>query len=58
MDPTKITVIVNLPAPKTVCQLRETLGHTEILQEIHQRLHTDYNAYGKTVKKGCQVSME
>jgi hypothetical protein len=28
VDPAKITVIVNLPAPKTVCQLRETLGHT------------------------------
>jgi hypothetical protein len=28
VDPTKITVIVNLPAPKMVYQLRETLGHT------------------------------
>jgi hypothetical protein len=28
VDPTKIAVIVNLPAPKTVCQLRATLGHT------------------------------
>jgi hypothetical protein len=27
MDPAKIIVIVNLPAPKTVCQLRATLGH-------------------------------
>ena len=27
MDPAKITVIVNLPAPKTVCQLRAMLGH-------------------------------
>jgi hypothetical protein len=28
VDPTKIAVIVNLPPPKLVCQLRETLGHT------------------------------
>jgi hypothetical protein len=28
VDPTKIKVIVNLPPPKSVCHLRETLGHT------------------------------
>ena len=28
MDLAKITVIVNLPAPKTVCQLKPTLGNT------------------------------
>jgi hypothetical protein len=28
VDPAKIAVIVNLPPPKTVCQLRATLGHT------------------------------
>jgi hypothetical protein len=28
VDPAKIEVIVNLPPPKTVCQLRVTLGHT------------------------------
>ena len=28
VDLAKIAVIVNLPAPKTVRQLRETLGHT------------------------------
>jgi hypothetical protein len=28
VDPTKIAVTVNLPPPKTVYQLRETLGHT------------------------------
>jgi hypothetical protein len=28
VDPVKITVIVNVPQPKTVCQLRETLGNT------------------------------
>jgi hypothetical protein len=28
VDPTKIAIIVNLPPPKTVRQLRETLGHT------------------------------
>jgi hypothetical protein len=27
VDPTKIAVIVNLPPPKSVHQLRETLGH-------------------------------
>jgi hypothetical protein len=28
VDPTKIDVIVNLQPPKSVCQLRATLGHT------------------------------
>jgi hypothetical protein len=28
VDPSKIAVIVNLPPPKSVHQLRETLGHT------------------------------
>jgi hypothetical protein len=28
VDPTKIVVIVNLPPPKSVCQLKSTLGHT------------------------------
>jgi hypothetical protein len=28
VDPTKITIIVNLPPPKIVYQLRVTLGHT------------------------------
>jgi hypothetical protein len=28
VDPAKIAVIVNLPPPKIVCQLRVTLGHT------------------------------
>jgi hypothetical protein len=28
VDPTNIAVIVNLPPPKSVCQLRATLGHT------------------------------
>jgi hypothetical protein len=28
VDPAKIVVIVNLPPPKSVCQLKSTLGHT------------------------------
>jgi hypothetical protein len=28
VDPTKIAIIVNLPPPKTISQLRATLGHT------------------------------
>jgi hypothetical protein len=28
VDPTKIAIIVNLPPPKSVCQLRATMGHT------------------------------
>jgi hypothetical protein len=31
VDPAKIAVIVNLPAPKTVRQLRAMLGHTDII---------------------------
>jgi hypothetical protein len=27
VDPANIAIIVNLPPPKTICQLRETLGH-------------------------------
>jgi hypothetical protein len=34
VDPTKIAVIVNLPAPKLVHQLRETLGHTRYYQKF------------------------
>jgi hypothetical protein len=34
VDPAKITVIVNLPAPKTVCQLRGTLGHTGYYKKL------------------------
>jgi hypothetical protein len=34
VDPTKITVIVNLPTPKTVCQLREMLGHTRYYRKF------------------------
>jgi hypothetical protein len=34
VDPAKITVIVNLPAPKIVHQLRETLGHTRYYKKF------------------------
>jgi hypothetical protein len=34
VDPTNIVVIVNLPPPKSVCQLRETLGHTGYYQKF------------------------
>jgi hypothetical protein len=34
VDPTKIAVIVNLPAPKTVHQLRAMLGHTRYYQKF------------------------
>jgi hypothetical protein len=34
VDPAKIAAIVNLPAPKTVCQLREMLGHTEYYRKF------------------------
>jgi hypothetical protein len=37
VDPTKIAVIVNLPAPKTVHQLRETLGHTRYYRKFIKR---------------------
>jgi hypothetical protein len=30
----KIAIIVNLPPPKSVCQLRETLGHTDYYRKI------------------------
>ena len=34
VDPAKIAVIVNLPPPKRVCQLRETLGHTRYYRKF------------------------
>jgi hypothetical protein len=34
VDPAKITVIVNLPAPKIVRQLRETLGNTGYYRKL------------------------
>jgi hypothetical protein len=34
VDLAKIVVIVNLPAPKTVRQLRETLGHTRYYRKF------------------------
>ena len=34
VDPTKIAVIVNLQPPKTVRQLRATLGHTRYYKKI------------------------
>jgi hypothetical protein len=34
VDPAKIAVIVNLPPPKLVCQLRATLKHTRYYKKI------------------------
>jgi hypothetical protein len=34
VDPTNITIIVNLPTQKIVCQLRETLGHTRYYKKF------------------------
>jgi hypothetical protein len=34
VDPSKITIIVNLPTPKTFCHLRATLGHTGYYQKF------------------------
>jgi hypothetical protein len=58
VDPAKIVVIVNLPPPKSVCQLRATLGHTGYYRKFIRELCTDYCAHGEIVKEGYQVSME
>jgi hypothetical protein len=34
VDPTKIAIIVNLPPPKTFCQLRVALGHTRYYKKF------------------------
>jgi hypothetical protein len=34
VDPANIVVIVNLPPPKSVCQLRKTLGHTRYYRKF------------------------
>jgi hypothetical protein len=34
VDLAKIAIFVNLPAPKTICQLRATLGHTEYYKKF------------------------
>jgi hypothetical protein len=43
VDPSNIAVIVNLPPPKSVRQLRETLGHTRY--------------YWKFIKGYAQITM-
>jgi hypothetical protein len=57
VDIANIAVTVNLPPPKTVHQLRATLGH-RLLQEIYQSLCTDNCTDGKDAKKGYKVSVE
>jgi hypothetical protein len=37
VDSAKIVVIVNLPPPKSVCQLRETMGHTGYYMKFIKR---------------------
>ena len=34
VDPTKITIIINLPPPKLVCKLKSTLGHTRYYRKF------------------------
>jgi hypothetical protein len=34
VDPAKIALIINLPPPKLVCQLRKTLGHTRYYKKF------------------------
>jgi hypothetical protein len=34
VDPSNTAFIVNLPPPKSVCQLRETLGHTRYYKKF------------------------
>jgi hypothetical protein len=34
VDTANIAVIINLPPPKSVCQLRETLGHTRYCRKF------------------------
>jgi hypothetical protein len=58
VDPAKIVVIVNLPPPKSVHQLRATLGHTGYYRKFIKGICTDYCTHGEIVKEGYQVSME
>jgi len=34
VDPAKIVVIVNVPPPKLVCQIKYTLGHTSYYKKL------------------------
>ena len=49
VDPAKITLILSLPPPTNVKMIRETLGHTEFI-ENSSRICGDYCPYRETIK--------
>ena len=51
VDPTKIEIIVNLPTPKTIKQLRETLGYTGYYRTLIRGYATIIGSMEKLSKK-------
>jgi hypothetical protein len=51
VDPAKIVVIVNLPPPKSVCQLRDTLGHTRYYRKFIRSYAQSIAPMEKLLKK-------
>jgi hypothetical protein len=55
VDPAKVALIVNLPPPKLVRQLRETLGTYRLLQEVYKGVCTNCCTNGKIVEEGNHI---
>jgi hypothetical protein len=56
--PSKIAVIVNLPPPKSMRQLRETLGLKGYYNFFYKRVCIDHCTSGETIKEVYQISVE
>jgi hypothetical protein len=55
VDSAKVAVIVNLPPPKSVCQLRETLGHIGYYKKFIKRYAQITTPMEKLLKKDSKI---
>ena len=58
VDPAKIAIIVNLPAPNSVKQLRTVLGHTGYYKKFIKGYAKITAPMEKLIKKRCKIPME
>jgi hypothetical protein len=56
VDPSKIAIIVDLPPPTSVKQLRTTLGHTGYYRKFIKGYAQITSPMEKLLKKDCQFS--
>jgi hypothetical protein len=56
IDPSKISIIVDLPPPNSVKQLRTTLGHTEYYRKFIKGYAKITTPMENLLKKDCQFS--